>query len=73
MTRDALLHTLERENNMSGGIATPLTPKEAAIRLCKLFEDKLDVKIDPVSMRLFLRSYWSRVSPYAHVIHDEKD
>lgn len=27
--------------------------------------------IDPISLRLFIRAYWSRVSKYAHIIHEE--
>jgi hypothetical protein len=30
-----------------------------------------DGKIDPIALRLFIRAYWSRVSSFAHTIHEE--
>jgi hypothetical protein len=48
--------------------------RDAAPLLARLMERHLgyDVgHIDPVALRLFIRAYWSRVSAYAHSIHDE--
>lgn len=56
----------------------PQPPKqsgvEAANRLACLMERQLgwsDGRIDSNALRLFILAYWSRVSAYAHVIHDE--
>lgn len=50
------------------------TGKDAAKNLASLMERQLNLgHIDPIALRLFIRAYWSRVSTYAHTIHDEKD
>lgn len=54
----------------------PQPAKEAARQLARLMERQLgyaDGHIDPVALRLFIRAYWSRVSAFAHTIHDERD
>lgn len=59
--------------------AAPLTAtgsdaKQAAKSLARLMERQLgysEGQIDPIALRLFIRAYWSRVSAYAHTIHDE--
>lgn len=38
--------------------------------LSELMHRELDVDIDPVALKLFIRAYWSRVSAYAHSIHE---
>lgn len=51
-----------------------LTADEAGKKLARLMESQLgypDGRIDSVALRLFIRAYWSRVSTYAHAIHDE--
>lgn len=53
---------------------TPLTPNEAGKKLSHLMERQLgyvEGHIDNVALRLFIRAYWSRVSAYAHAIHNE--
>ena len=47
--------------------------KRAGEDLSRLIEQKLDVKIDPIALRLFIRAYWARVSAFAHAIHNEKE
>lgn len=50
------------------------TGKEAGRDLARLMERQLGYetgRIDPVALRLFIRAYWSRVSAFAHTIHDE--
>lgn len=52
------------------------TPKEAAQKLARLMETQLGMQIgqiDPIALRLFIRAYWSRVSRFAHIIHNETD
>lgn len=39
-------------------------------KLSDLMKRELEVEISPVALKLFIRSYWSRVSGYAHAIHD---
>lgn len=42
--------------------------------LARLMERQLgypEGHIDPIALRLFIRAYWSRVSKYAHTIHEE--
>ena len=51
-----------------------LTAKTAARDLARLMERQLGYQedhIDQIALRLFIRAYWSRVSLYAHAIHDE--
>lgn len=51
------------------------TPKEQAKSLARLMERQLGYSeghIDPIALRLFIRAYWSRVTTYAHAIHDEE-
>ena len=50
------------------------TAAEAGKRLARLMEKQLgyvEGHIDSVALRLFLRAYWSKVAPLAHIIHDE--
>jgi len=50
-------------------------PEEDARSLARLIERQLgyhEGHIDPVALRLFICSYWSRISAYAHSIHDER-
>lgn len=50
--------------------------KNAAVSLARLFEKQLgycEGHIDSVALRLFIRAYWSRVSKYAHTIHEDAD
>ena len=50
------------------------TAKTAARDLARLMERQLGYQeghIDQIALRLFIRAYWSRVSLYAHAIHDE--
>jgi hypothetical protein len=50
--------------------------KEAGRDLARLMERQLGYAhghIDPVALRLFIRAYWSRVSAFAHTIHDEAE
>jgi hypothetical protein len=49
--------------------------RQAAIDLARLMERQLGLDtgaLDPISLRLFIRAYWSRVSTFAHTIHDEE-
>lgn len=51
-----------------------LTAKEAGEKLARLMERQLgyiEGHIDNVALRLVIRAYWSRVSAYAHAIHEE--
>jgi hypothetical protein len=51
-----------------------LTAKEAGENLARLMERQLgypEGHFDNVALRLFIRAYWSRVSTYAHAIHNE--
>ena len=46
----------------------------AGTSLARLMERQLGYQeghIDPIALRLFIRAYWTRVSTYAHAIHDE--
>lgn len=61
-----------------GGYA-PQPPKPDAAKsardLARLMERQLgyhEGHFDPIALRLFIRAYWSRVSKYAHIIHDEE-
>jgi hypothetical protein len=48
--------------------------KQSAVALARLMEKQLgydEGHIDSVALRLFIRAYWSRVSKYAHAIHDD--
>lgn len=50
--------------------------KDAAKNLARLMERQLgffEGHIDSIALRLFIRAYWSRVSTYAHTIHDDRD
>ena len=52
------------------------TAAERARELARLMERQLgygEGLIDPIALRLFIRTYWDRVSMMAHAIHDEKD
>lgn len=55
---------------MCGEQPNKLTAKEAAIALSELMYRKLDVRIDQISLRLFIQSEWSKIKKYAHIIHD---
>lgn len=53
---------------------TSVTPREAAKQLARLMERQLNYPeghIDPVALQLFIKAYWSRVSGYAHTIHED--
>ena len=53
-----------------------MTAEDAGRHLARLMERQLGYKeghIDNISLRLFIRAYWSRVSAYAHAIHDEPE
>jgi hypothetical protein len=48
--------------------------KDAAAMLASLMERHMGLsRVDPIALRLFIRSYWSRVSTCAHTIHDQQD
>jgi hypothetical protein len=50
--------------------------KEAGRQLARLMERQLgyvEGHIDSVALRLFIRAYWSRVSKFAHEIHDDNE
>ena len=49
---------------------------EAGKSLARLMERQLgypEGHIDNVALRLFIRAYWSRVTSYAHAIHDSDE
>lgn len=51
-------------------------PDEAARDLARLMERQLGYSeghIDSVALRLFIQAYWSRVSTYAHAIHEGRE
>ena len=60
---------------MSGGYPVAdqrrQTAKDAAVELAKLMERRLDYRIDPIALRLFIQAYWARVTVLAHTIHDD--
>lgn len=61
---------------MSAPQPAKLCPRQAGRDLARLMERQLgyaEGHIDPIALRLFIRAYWSRVSTYAHAIHDEAD
>lgn len=61
---------------MSGGGIPKVTAKEAGKNLARLMEKQLgydEGHIDQIALRLFIRAYWSRVSLWAHTIHDEDE
>lgn len=66
-----------KENAQMNGLnQAPAAPpaKESGRLLARLMERQLgydEGHIDGVALRLFIRAYWSRVSMYAHAIHDE--
>lgn len=39
-------------------------------KLADLMRRELDITIDPIALRLFLRGNWDRVAGLAHAIHD---
>ena len=45
---------------------------QAASNLAVLMEHQLDVKLDPIALRLFIQAHWSRISTLAHIIHEDK-
>jgi hypothetical protein len=52
------------------------SPREAAKKLARLMERQLgyaEGHIDSVALRLFIKAYWTRVSAYAHTIHNEAE
>lgn len=51
----------------------PARARRAAEDQVALMRDKLNVSIDPVAWRLFLRLYFSRMSSLAHTIHDNEE
>ena len=59
-----------------GGSVATISAKEAAKNLARFMEKQLgydEGHIDQIALRLFIRAYWSRVSLWAHTIHDEQD
>lgn len=52
--------------------APRMTAREASVRLASLMSRELGIGNDPAMLRLFIKAYWSRVSLYAHAIHDEE-
>lgn len=47
---------------------------KAGAQLARLMERHLDYKeghIDAIALRLFIRAHWSKVSAFAHIIHEE--
>lgn len=62
-------------SNLNNAAADPAkAARESAESLARLIERQLNYQaghIDPIALRLFIRAYWSRVSAYAHAIHDE--
>lgn len=59
---------------MCGGNLNELSTKEAATRLARLMERELgypEGQVDSIALRLFIRSYWERVSFFAHAIHNK--
>lgn len=62
------------QNNYYNTASAKPSPQEAAQSLARLMEKQLgynDGHIDSIALRLFVRAYWSRVSTWAHIIHDE--
>jgi hypothetical protein len=51
----------------------PARARRAAEDQVALMHLKLDVRIDPVAWRLFLRVYFDRMSTLAHTIHDNEE
>lgn len=50
--------------------------KQAAKDLARLIERQLGYDtghIDPIALRLFIRSYWTRITSLAHIIHNEPE
>ena len=48
--------------------------KEAATELARLVERQLGYQeghIDPAALRLFIKAYWTRISVFAHTIHED--
>jgi hypothetical protein len=54
-------------------VRDPARAKRAAEDQVALMREKLDVRIDPVAWRLFLRLHFSRMSSLAHTIHENED
>ncbi len=53
-----------------------ISPEAGAISLARLMERQLCYPvgaIDSVALRLFIQAYWSRVSTYAHAIHEGRE
>ena len=44
---------------------------EAAEKLANLIEAETGVEIEPIVLRLFIKSNWSKVSKHSHDIHDQ--
>lgn len=52
------------------------TAKVAAQSLAHLIERELGYHtghIDPIALRLFIRSHWSKITTLAHTIHSESE
>lgn len=59
------------DNNMAADPEKAAT--DAAKNLARLMERQLgyvEGHIDSVAFRLFIQAYWTRVSAYAHAIHN---
>lgn len=51
-------------------MCNPCDTRKPEARLSEIMKRELDVTIDPVALRLFLRGNWVLVSGLAHRIHD---
>lgn len=51
-------------------MCNPSVEQNPERRLSEIMARELDVSIDPIALRLFLRSNWTIVSGLAHRIHD---
>lgn len=47
-----------------------MSPAEASVRLSKLIEKELGKVLTPVQLRGFIGTHWTKVSLFAHVIHN---
>jgi len=53
--------------------SVPVIKQDAAVDLARLIEKQLGYSygyIDPVTLRLFIRAYWPRITVLAHTIHE---
>lgn len=45
------------------------TDRSASQALSKLIRRELDVEIDPVALRYFVKAHWERIKLFGHAIH----